>query len=197
MPSKRPRASSRTMPEAIAMLIEDHRKVEALFKRFEKAEDDEKDRICETACKMLKAHTQLEEELFYPEAATALDDEDMIEEARIEHRVAKRLIEDLERGESRDAGFKVLSEVVMHHVEEEESELFPKLRKTDMDFESLAPRMQARKTELESALGLPPESELEPAPRRAAAPSAAARARAARARRGGPRTAAKKRRRAA
>lgn len=159
MPSKpAKRRNARSEPAAIAMLIADHRMVEKLFKRFEKADEEEKSEIIEQACNALKVHTQIEEELFYPAAAQAIDDEDLLEEARIEHKVAKRLIEDIERGESRDASFKVLSESVMHHVEEEESELFPKVRKARFDMDDLAEQMQRRKQELESEMGMEEEA---------------------------------------
>lgn len=151
------KSSARSTPAAIALLIEDHRMVEKLFKRFEKAGDDEKSEIIETACKALKVHTQIEEELFYPAASQAIDDEDLLEEALIEHKVAKRLIEDVENSESRDASFTVLGEVVMHHVEEEEGELFPKLRRAKMEMDELAQQMRERKQELESELGMDSE----------------------------------------
>lgn len=158
------RRASATTPDAIKMLIEDHDKVKALFDEFEKMkkkqDDDEeaKQLIVESACAELTIHAQLEEELFYPAAREAVDDEDLLDEAEVEHATAKQLISELTEmkpgDELYDAKFTVLSEYVKHHVEEEEKELFPKVKKAKLDLKSLGEEMQERKQELREEYGI-------------------------------------------
>ena len=158
---KAARSGSR-QPEAITMLIQDHQKVQKLFKQFEKTESEaERSRIVEEACADLTVHTQLEEQVFYPAVRRALEETDLIDEAEVEHNVAKELIEKL-KGMSAGNGefsatFTVLSEYVLHHVEEEQNELFPAVRKTALDFNALAEEMKRRKKQLREELGLDPE----------------------------------------
>jgi hemerythrin-like domain-containing protein len=158
-------------PDAIEMLMEDHRNVQKLFKQFEKlkedagAENETKRELVERACGELSVHAQLEEELFYPAAQDALDEPELVEEAIVEHASAKELIARLESmapGESfYDATFTVLAEYVNHHIKEEEKELFPKLKKAKMDVQALAEPMQQRKQELVEELGLTDSGETE------------------------------------
>jgi hemerythrin-like domain-containing protein len=140
---------------ALEMLKEDHDKVKKAFKEFEKLdrEDTEKLRkVVQTVCEELKVHTTLEEEIFYPAVREAMDDEDIMNEAQVEHETAKMLIEQLENMGPEDpnyhATFTVLGEYVRHHVKEEEDEMFPEAKKTDLNFEELGARMKERKTEL-------------------------------------------------
>lgn len=141
--------------DAIALLKADHREVEGLFSQFEKTKDDaKKGEIAAKICAALKVHTQIEEEIFYPAARDAFTDkqEDMVDEAVVEHAGAKQLIAEIETmkpGEDLyDAKVKVLSEQIEHHVEEEEKEFFPAAQKTEMDMDALGARMAARKQEL-------------------------------------------------
>jgi hemerythrin-like domain-containing protein len=141
--------------EAINMLKEDHERVEKAFKEFEKLDREDTETVRQlvaTVCEELKIHTTLEEEIFYPAVREAIDDEDLMNEASVEHETAKMLIEQLENMQPDDpnyhATFTVLGEYVMHHVEEEEKEMFPAAKKTDLDFESLAQQMKERKEEL-------------------------------------------------
>lgn len=166
MPRSARKTSARktSMPEPITMLIEDHRKVQKMFKQFEKLkqqEDEEAKRdLVEQACAELKVHTELEEELFYPAAREALDEGDLIAEAQVEHESAKQLIAKLDRqngGEEYDATFTVLGEYVNHHIAEEQDEMFPKLKKADIDWDSLAEQMRTMKQELMERMGLQPE----------------------------------------
>jgi hemerythrin superfamily protein len=141
------------MPNAIEMLKQDHRKVEELFKQFEETEDDNiKEQICEMTIHELETHAALEEEIFYPAAQPHVDDQELIDEAREEHHVVKLLLGELKKmsaGDERyDAKYKVLAESVKHHVEEEESELFPMVQ-DDLDVEGLGQKMQARKEKLQ------------------------------------------------
>ena len=145
--------------EAIEMLKEDHAKVKKAFKEFEKMDRSDAEtcrQLVQTVCEDLKVHTTLEEEIFYPALREAMEDEDILNEAAVEHETAKMLIDQLENMEPDDpnyyATFTVLGEYVMHHVKEEEGEMFPEAKKTDIDFESLAQRMQDRKAELMSRM---------------------------------------------
>lgn len=147
--------------DALVLLEADHRAVEKLFKAFERAEDDDLDAkatLAQRACEMLSIHTIIEEELLYPAAQEALPDSDIldVEEAYIEHFLVKTLIAKFETMKAGDKGFdatfKVMSEMVGHHVEEEEEELFPELRKTKCDLRALGDKMAKRKAELQSKL---------------------------------------------
>lgn len=138
--------------DAIAMLKADHRKVEEIFAQFEKASGkDRKRKLAEQACLELKVHTIIEEEIFYP-ACRRVVEADMLNEAYVEHDAAKLMINDIEAGGPDeafyDAKVKVLSEMIMHHVEEEEKRsegLFSLARAAGLDMDDLAERMRARK----------------------------------------------------
>jgi hemerythrin superfamily protein len=142
-------------PDAIALLKADHRKVEDLFEAFEKASGDgKKQAIAEQICMELKIHAMIEEEIFYPACKGAVE-QDMLDEAYVEHDGAKVLINEIEAGgpndEFYDAKVKVLSEEIEHHVEEEEKRvegLFSQARKAGLDMEDLGRRMFSRKEEL-------------------------------------------------
>ncbi len=142
-------------PDAIDLLKQDHDKVEKAFKQFEKMDREDEEACAElvrTVCEDLKVHTTLEEELFYPAARDAIDDEDTMNEASVEHETAKMLIEQLENMQPDDpnyhATFTVLGEYVRHHIKEEEEEMFPQVRKSDLDLEALGEQMRSRKEEL-------------------------------------------------
>jgi hemerythrin superfamily protein len=142
--------------DAIKLLTKDHREVEALFKKFEEAKDDdvEKADIVAQICDALWAHAEIEEEIFYPAARGALSEkgEDLLDEAEVEHASIKSLVSQLEEAEPDDelydAKVKVLTEYVKHHVKEEEGELFPKVKKTSLDLDRLGAELLERKTEL-------------------------------------------------
>ena len=140
---------------AIEMLKEDHAKVKKAFKEFEAMDRSDTEtcrQLVQTVCEDLKVHTTLEEEIFYPAVREAIEDEDIMNEASVEHETAKMLIEQLENMEPDDpnyyATFTVLGEYVMHHVKEEEGEMFPGAKKAGVDMEALGQRMQERKSEL-------------------------------------------------
>jgi len=151
--------------DAIELLKQDHATVKELFAEFKKFQEEEtegvdelKQDLMEEVCKALKIHTQIEEEIFYPAAREALpDEEDLMNEAQVEHDAAKDLIAQIEAGDASDemtcAKFIVLSEQIDHHVEEEEDEMFPKLQKSDMDTQALGQKLAARKQELEAEGG--------------------------------------------
>lgn len=141
--------------DAIDLLMTDHKKVKKLFKEYEKLEDgdsDQKMELVATICKELTIHTQIEEEIFYPAVREAIDDEDLVDEAVVEHAAAKQLISELHAMDADedlyDAKVTVLSEEIEHHVEEEETEMFPKVKKAKMDIATLGQKMQERKQAL-------------------------------------------------
>jgi hypothetical protein len=150
--TRRPGAGS----DAIAMLKADHRKVEGLFARFEKARSDSvKEQLVEQICNELIVHTLLEEEIFYPACRNEEVEEDVMDEAQVEHDGAKMLIRDLMKGEPGsemyDAKVTVLSEYVKHHVKEEEkpgSGVFAQAKKLGLDTEAIGAQLMARKKEL-------------------------------------------------
>ena len=150
------RSASRT-PDAIKLLMQDHKEVKALFKEYDKlvkaeAEADQKQPLAEQICMMLTAHATIEEELFYPAARDVMDEGDLVDEAEVEHASAKDLIAQILGGSPSDdlydAKVKVLGEYIDHHVKEEESEMFPKVRKTELDLKSLGESLMRRKEEL-------------------------------------------------
>jgi hemerythrin superfamily protein len=155
------RASSRGRSagnDAISLLKEDHGRVKALFERFEKARGEEqKSQLAETICMELTVHAQIEEEIFYPAAREAIDDEDLLDEAKVEHDSAKELIAQIQASspedELFDAKVKVLGEYVNHHVQEEERELFPEVRSSELDLAELGTRLRERKQELQAREG--------------------------------------------
>jgi hemerythrin superfamily protein len=153
-----PRSRSKSV-EAIDMLKQDHDKVEKAFKEFEKIDRADTQTCRElvmSVCEDLKVHTTLEEEIFYPAVREAIEDDDIMNEASVEHETAKMLIEQLENMPDDDpnfhATFTVLGEYVRHHIKEEEGEMFPAAKKSDLDFESLSERMRERKQELLGAV---------------------------------------------
>ena len=149
--------------DAIALLKADHRQVEEWFAQFEKARDDErKQELATKICSALRVHTTIEEEIFYPAFLDATDDKDMHHEAEIEHEGAKQLIAKIEASSPDDDYFdsklKVLSEMIKHHVKEEEQPdgMFAEARKSDMDLDALGEQMAQRKAELEEIDGVEP-----------------------------------------
>ena len=148
-----------TRQDAIALLKADHRQVEQWFEQFEKAREDERKLTLATKiCNALKVHTAIEEEVFYPAFLEATDDRDLHHEAQIEHDGAKQLIAAIEASgpddEYYDSRVKVLSEMIKHHVKEEEQPggMFAEARKSDMDLLALGEQLTSRKSQLESEL---------------------------------------------
>ncbi|NOW48969.1 hypothetical protein FHW96_005159 [Novosphingobium sp. SG751A] len=139
--------------DAIKLLKDDHRQVKAWFKEYETLEEDtKKQAMAEQICLALTVHTQIEEEVFYPAIREAIDDDDMLDEAEVEHAGAKQLIAEIramKAGERLfDAKVTVLGEYIAHHVEEEETEMFPEAREAKVDLKALGAQMAERKAEL-------------------------------------------------
>jgi hemerythrin superfamily protein len=144
--------------DAIELLKEDHKKVKDLFEKFEALSDRSKvnkKKIADQICLELTVHAQIEEEIFYPAVRDPIKDDDLMDEAVVEHASAKDLIaqiSEMDPGDDLyDAKVKVLSEQIEHHVKEEEDEMFPKVRKTKLDLVALGEQMAARKEELMAA----------------------------------------------
>ena len=156
--SKRKAAPRRAAPraaDAIALLKADHRQVEGWFSQFEKTRSDERKlELAQNICRALKVHTQIEEEIFYPAFLEATQEEDLHHEAEVEHDGAKKLIEKIEAtspsDDYYDARVTVLSEMIKHHVKEEEQRggMFAKARESGMDLVEIGERLAARKAEL-------------------------------------------------
>lgn len=165
--SRSTRASNGRTPDAIALLKADHRQVEEWFEQFEKARDDDrKQRLATKICNALRMHTIIEEEIFYPAFLEATDETDLHHEAAVEHDGAKKLIAEIEASSPDDDYFDakvtVLSEMIKHHVKEEEQPggMFSKARSSDMDLDALGEQLAMRKAQLEAeadeAMDMPP-----------------------------------------
>jgi hypothetical protein len=152
--SGRTRRTSRRDPLAVTLLKKDHREVEGMFDEYEQLEADaEKLALFNKIALALKVHTQIEEEIFYPEERGDVED-DMLDEAYVEHDGAKKLIAEIEAmkpaDEFYDAKVKVLGEYIKHHVKEEEQPggIFAQAKRGDEDLDKMGERMKARKEEL-------------------------------------------------
>jgi hypothetical protein len=162
--SRIPRYSSTN--DAVALLKDDHRRVEDLFEHYETADEADKADIVSTVCLELVIHTQLEEEIFYPACREAFDDEEPLNEAAVEHDTAKILIGEIVRSDEDDqfcdARIKILSQLIRTHVKEEERAsdgIFAKAQQAGIDTADLARRLRERKQAFQSearAGGLPP-----------------------------------------
>ncbi len=145
-------------PDAISLLKADHRAVEELFSKFEKARgDDRKAALAKQICNELIIHTIIEEEIFYPAVRGAVED-DLMDESYVEHDGAKVLIAEILMGKPGDDFFdakvSVLSEEIKHHVKEEEKPgkgVFAQAKKGGVDLMALGQEMAARKAELKQA----------------------------------------------
>jgi hemerythrin superfamily protein len=148
--------------DAIAVLNEDHEKVDKLFKRFERIKDEaeprQKSHVVLQACAELTVHAQLEEKYFYPMLRRVFDEEDLLDEAEVEHQSIKELVSQIERMSPSDplydAKVVVLSEYVKHHVREEQNEIFPKVRASGMDLAELGEELEIRKAQIKKDLGV-------------------------------------------
>ena len=157
---------SNEVSDAIDLLKKDHETVEDLFDQFEDAKesrnDEEMAALVGSICNALTVHAEIEEELFYPAIRELPEAGDMIDEAAVEHQSIKDLVTQLEAMRPGDdlfeAKVKVLSEYVKHHVKEEESEIFPEAKDSDIDLEALGRKLAERKSELSGEAGAPAPS---------------------------------------
>lgn len=149
------RKKSAPRRDAITMLKADHRQVEKWFGEFKKAKSvSRKNTLASNICSALRTHATIEEEIFYPAFLRAAKDKPLHHEAIVEHDGAKNLIAHIEESNASDdyfdAKLKVLSELIKHHVKEEEQPggMFAEARKAKMDLDALGRRLEARKREL-------------------------------------------------
>ena len=155
------RTSSRKSParasgaDAIKLLKDDHKQVQGWFDDFEKTNSgSKKQKLANQICLALRVHTQIEEEIFYPACREAGVEEDMMDEADVEHDGAKKLFAEIQGGKPGDdhwdAKVKVLGEMIRHHVKEEEQRdgMFAKAKKADLDLKELGAELKARKEAL-------------------------------------------------
>jgi len=154
MPVKKP-STRKSTTDAIALLKADHAKVSSLFERYDHTRNDSvKKKLAEQICGELEVHTQVEEEIFYPRVREAIGDDDLMDEATVEHAGAKNLIAQLKKGDIvddlYDAKVTVLSEYIKHHVKEEHKEMFPKARKSGVDLKELGQEIARRKRVLKA-----------------------------------------------
>lgn len=149
------RATTARQQDAIALLKADHRQVEEWFEQFESSRSDaKKSDLAQKICQALTVHAKIEEEIFYPAFYQATEEKDIHHEAEVEHEGAKRLIEQIKASgpddDYFDARMSVLSEMIQHHVREEEKRdgMFGKAREADMDLKALGDQLASRKAQL-------------------------------------------------
>lgn len=143
-----------TANDAIHQLTQDHKEVKAMFKEYEKQTDRAKvtkKKLADQICDALTLHAQLEEEIFYPAVRSVVHDDDLMDEALVEHTSAKELIAQIRAmspgDDLYDAKIKVLSEQIEHHVREEEGEMFALVRKSGLNLTALGEQMQTRRSQ--------------------------------------------------
>jgi len=135
---------------AIDLLVKQHREVEELFEELDSAGEDAhetQERLCREISDQLAVHAEIEERIFYPESKQP-DTAERLRESVEEHLAMKRLLAQIIEDGNDDARFqarmRVLEEQVEHHIDEEEQELFPKVRRSCSreELEDLGRRMQ-------------------------------------------------------
>ena len=156
--SRKLSSRNRAPKDAIALLKADHRAVKGLLEQFQKSRSGSKQaQLAEQICAALEVHSEIEEEIFYPAAREALKKNgDLIDEAEVEHTSVKELIDKIKGGQPGEAMWeaqvKVLGEYVIHHVKEEEGEIFPKVKKTSLDLQAIGEQLAQRKAELQGGM---------------------------------------------
>ena len=154
-------------PDALELLKADHDKVKSLFREFEDLrgsddEDERKGELVDEICYELTVHTMIEDEIFYPVLRSVIDDDDMMDEADVEHAGARELISQLEVmypcDDHYDATVTVLGEEIAHHIEKEEADMFDAARQAGLDLDELGEQLAARKEELDEDLSSPATS---------------------------------------
>jgi hemerythrin superfamily protein len=153
-PAAKAGTTGKTSPtDAISLLKADHREVKGWFEAYEGSSSKAaKAELSSKICAALKVHSRIEEEIFYPAARAATKDDDLLDEELVEHAAAKDLIAQIETmsvgDDLYDAKVKVLSEEILHHVKEEEGELFPEVKASKLDLDAVGAKLAKRKAEL-------------------------------------------------
>ena len=143
--------------DALTLLISEHKQVKSMFQKFESlngnAREDKK-KIADAICHMLTAHSQIKEEIFYPQVGKVISENSLMDEAKTELASAKDLIAQIKAMNADDHLYdekvKVLSEQVNQHIREEQSELFPKVRQANIDLFELGEEMIERKEKIQA-----------------------------------------------
>jgi len=153
------RSPSARKPDALRLLKDDHERVQKMFERFERTRgDSQKEQLATAICDELTVHAQLEEQLFYPALRDAIEDDDLVNEAEVEHSTAKDLIDQIRASSPRDPRYdalvSVLGEYVKHHIQEEEREIFKQARASELDLVALGEQLKERKGMLAGGEGL-------------------------------------------
>jgi len=155
--TKAKKAKKAKRVDAIELLKRDHADVKKAFKAFEKAkykDPDARKEFLASICMAIEMHAKVEEEIFYPAVRGKVKDDDLMNEAQVEHNSAKVLIGDIEKMAGDDPMLKatamVLSEYIQHHVKEEENEMFPKVKRAKLDLEGLGRQILERKDQLKA-----------------------------------------------
>ena len=157
VPSNRAGVSARRREDALSVLADDHARVAELFARFDRLESNgpRKAALVERICDEVEIHSRIEEEIFYPSVRAAIHDDDLMDEAAVEHETAKSMVEQLRAlrpGDFHyDAKVKVLREYIRHHVDREQRDIFPRARRIDTDLVALGRALKARKRQLKGA----------------------------------------------
>lgn len=147
------------MPNVIELLKKDHDEVKTIFDEYESGADLEKKKeLSKKAFKELEIHTQVEEEIFYPEVKDQAGSEELrnlVSHSQDEHNTVKEVIADLRARdvdeEAYETKMNVLMEDVRHHIEEEESDLFPLAQKEEnIDWDEMGSRVEERKKQLKT-----------------------------------------------
>lgn len=139
--------------DATDLLQRDHRQVESWFHACESLSDDQqKAELIQRICMALQVHAQIEEEIFYPRARAETGEEGLVQEAIQEHAEVKRMVAEIEQrqaqGQDCTEQLEAMRQAVMHHVQEEENEMFPKVRSSDIDLFALGSELATRRSEL-------------------------------------------------
>jgi iron-sulfur cluster repair protein YtfE (RIC family) len=139
-------------PDALELLAEDHRRLRTLFRTFRENPAD-KNRVIELTCAEVSAHTQIEEQTFYPAISEEITSLHLVEEARVEHDAVKQFVSKLQSGmldePARDATYNVMARMVEHHMTMEEEMLFEQVRKSGIDLKTLGDKMRSERELLE------------------------------------------------
>ena len=148
--------------DAVSLLSTDHAEVKQMFESYrelveQNADDEQRGELAREICATLTVHAEIEEEIFYPAMRGNVDDDLTLDEAEVEHATAKDLIEQIEGMDAGDALYDakviVLGEYIDHHVQEEETEIFPQAEKSGLDLDELGAELASRKRELMATLG--------------------------------------------
>lgn len=143
--------------DALELLTADHEEVTQLFDDYEQlattdADDETRQELAEQICMMLSVHAAIEEEIFYPAVRESIEEDELVEEAETEHQQVRDLITQIQSADPADEDYddqvRALAEAVEQHVRDEEDEMFPKVRESDMDLEEIGIELSDRKAEL-------------------------------------------------